>query len=76
MRILATILAFWIAALAAAETPTTEGDGLSVTLRADSAAVTIGAAVDFQVSLAFDTSIASPKTRMLNRYRRAASLSL
>ncbi len=53
--------------MATAQTPPGRNDGLSVTLWADIAAVTMGAAIDFHVSLVFDTTKANPKTRILNR---------
>ncbi|MCI0453178.1 MAG: hypothetical protein L0Z51_12475 [Candidatus Latescibacteria bacterium] len=68
MRFFVTTLAFCVISAAAAETSTTQSDGLSVTFRLDTTTVTMGAAVDFHVSLVFDTSMADTKTRILNRH--------
>ncbi|RPH64748.1 MAG: hypothetical protein EHM89_00930 [Acidobacteria bacterium] len=43
-------------------------DGISAMVSADRATVEMGALVKFQVELAFDSSMAKPKTRILNRY--------
>ncbi len=61
------ILAVLIASVSTEASPT-QYDGLTVALHCDSTAVTMGARVVFHVSLAFDSSKASPSTRILNRY--------
>jgi hypothetical protein len=43
-------------------------DGISARVSADRATVKMGALVKFQVELTFDSSLATPKTRILNRY--------
>ncbi len=48
--------------------PVTQHDGLTATLKADPATVPMGDAVQFNVTLAFDTTIAASHTRILNRF--------
>ena len=68
MRLVLATLALCIVVVAETQSSTVPRNGLSVTLRADPATVPMGAAVDFDVSVAFDTTKADPKTRILNRY--------
>jgi hypothetical protein len=70
MRFIAVAVFWLLAASAMTGSPpaATQHDGLTATLQASPATLSMGDAVKFHVTLAFDTTIAASDTRMLNQF--------